>query len=183
MFQIPSLATLTIVALLMSQTVFGQAAAPTATPIITFTEHSDTNLTATYTDGSGVTTNLTVTANPAFSTDAWFVSTGLLTNAAAAWFEPFSTTSFNDISGVFPFTGTISVFSDEPGVCPLGCPSNNTIAGPIAFDTSSGGSVSVYGIFNDLGDAPAGVPDTGPTASLFAFSLVGLALLRRKISC
>src|SRR5437588_8891947 len=143
MFQIPSLATLTIVALLMSQTVFGQPATPTATPISTFTEHSDTNLTATYTDGSGVTTNLTVTANPAFSTDAWFVSTGLLTNAAAAWFEPFSTTSFNDISGVFPFTGTISVFSDEPGVCPLGCPSNNTIAGPIAFDTSSGGSVSV----------------------------------------
>jgi VPDSG-CTERM motif len=35
--------------------------------------------------------------------------------------------------------------------------------------------------FNDNGDTARGVPDTGPTGSLFGLSLMGLALLRRRL--
>jgi hypothetical protein len=74
------------------------------------------------------------------------------------------------------------IFSDVPGG--PGLFDNNTRSTfEIAVDRSNPSSpVLVYGVFNDLGDTRATVPDTGTTASLLGFSLTGLAFLRRKLS-
>ena len=172
LFQIPFLTTLMIAATFVTSTMFGQVAMPT--PVITFTEHSDTNLTATYTNSSGLTTNLTVTANPFFAADAWIVDTSpVVPTGVYDWSEPGG--GSNRVEAI---TSRFFVFSDNFGP---GLSSNNEISTvPIAVDNSTGSSV--YGIFNDLGDTAA-VPDTGRTASLLGFSLVGLAFLRRKMTC
>lgn len=174
----------TIATALIMPTVHGQAPIPTPTPVVVFTEKSSTDLTAVYTNGMGVSTNLTVIFDPSFP-DSWEVETDptvLLPTLGigAGWFEPSSTSSGNGIgSGVNEWF----VGSDEPFVPGAMAFANNTQTSyAIASDVTGGGSVPVYGIFNDLGDRPAGVPDTGTTASLLGFSLAGLAFLRRKLS-
>jgi hypothetical protein len=96
----------------------------------------------------------------------------------AAWFEPFSTTSINNILGS---VSSFRVASDIPytGTGTGILTNNQRTAIPIAIVVGTG--PIVYGVFNDLGDSPTGVPDTGTTASLFGFSLAGLAFLRRKL--
>ena len=171
----------TIAAVLITQTVCAQAAVPTPTPVITFTEINDTTLTAVYTNGAGVSTNLTVTPTAPGATDSWSVAgtATLIPTGIASWFEPSSTSSFNTVNGV-ALGGPWLVLSDLTTACPF-CVANNTMSpNIIATDTTT--ASSVYGIFNDLGDAPAGVPDTGTTASLLGFSLAGLAFLRRKLA-
>jgi VPDSG-CTERM motif len=164
-----------ITAAFVTQSVCGQV-----TPVITFTEHSSTNLTAVYTDGSGGTTNLTVNLIAGF-TDAWNVDltgTNLQTlgRTSATWVEP-NTVDFQN--SVIPNVSFFDVFSDAVGT---GQFANNTITiNPIAVDGSGSAPVGVFGIFNDLGDTAA-VPDTGTTASLLGLSLAGLAFLRRKLS-
>src|SRR5260370_23916006 len=144
-------------AALITQTVCGQM--PTPTPVITFTEINNTTLSAVYTNSAGVMTPLTV--NPQ-GTDSWIVTTPsfLFVQDGSNWFEPSSTTSVNRIS---PETNSWFVSSDQPPP-PAGIivPANDTISNRIALDTTNTNSpVLVYGIFNDLGDTPATVPDTG----------------------
>jgi hypothetical protein len=164
----------------VTQPVNGQT--PTSTPVITFTEYSSTNLTAVYTNSSGGTTNLIVTPFPGF-TDLWTVALpsdgSLVTFNDAAWLEPSSTTSINNILGQ---VSSFRVTSDIPLTGPPGAgvlTNNQMTAFPIAIVVGTG--PIVFGVFNDLGDV-ATVPDTGTTASLLGFSLMGLAFLRRKLS-
>ena len=168
----------TIAAALITRSICAQIAIPTPTPVITFTEHSDNNLTAVYTNGSGTKTKLSVTG----SGDLWFVSTPTLVSTGfAAWFEPSSSLEINFIQPSGTGLG-FDVFSDRStrGVVAM---SNDTMTSlPIATDLSNPTApVSVFGIFNDLGDIASTVPDTGMTATLLGFSLAGLAFLRRKL--
>jgi VPDSG-CTERM motif len=164
-----------ITAALLTQPVFG-----TSIPVITFTEKSNTDLTAVYTDGSGATTNLTVTPDPS-STDVWSVTTPsylVSTGNQATWSEPSSTNSLNVITGfaLMPVFFVSSDLSGGPGLF-----ANNTRSTFAIAAVPGAAPVLVYGVFNDLGDSAAGVPDTGTTASLFGLSLAGLAFLRRKV--
>ena len=154
-------------------------AAPTPTPVVTFTEINDTTLTAVYTNGSGFSTPLTVTPQGA---DQWDVTlSGNLSNPGTAgngWIEPDSTA----VNQLFPFFGSgWTVISDETFTGPGQFANNQITSSPIATDnTISTAPVSVFGVFNDLRDT-ATVPDTGTTASLFGLSLTGLAFFRRKL--
>jgi hypothetical protein len=50
----------------------------------------------------------------------------------------------------------------------------------VSFGTNTADGHALFVTFNDNGDVAA-APDSGTTFSLFGFSLMGLAFLRRKL--
>jgi hypothetical protein len=136
---------------------------------IVLTEKSSTSLSATF---NGSTTGVTV-----FNTgpNSWEVnfSTKVLATGVVTWFEPEN--------------ASLSNFVGDSGSNTLDVGSENSIFSPVNANRSTGsfGTNTVDGhplfiTFNDNGDVAA-APDTGTTFSLFGFSLMGLAFLRRKL--
>lgn len=138
--------------------------------LISLTELSSTNLTATY-DGS--TVGITVTpGNP----DSWTVilpaSAFILGFAGAAWAEPENPfTLGNAVSAID--NSTLMVTSDVAATSLL---ANKTTIFTGAFDRGDGAPISIT--FNDVEDAVA-VPESGSTCGLLALGLAALLGARR----
>ena len=167
--QIRSLLTLSCAAAasLLSQTVYGQM--PTPTPAITFTEINDTTLTAVY----NLEPSTSITVIPE-GIDQWQVQLpgNLLAESDATWAEPSGINAGNQVT--HPSVHLFVVGSDVSGAS--GFPNNTQSSSPIANDVAGAGPspISVYGVFNDLGDTPTTVPDTGSTLGLLALALAAL---------
>ena len=160
-----------ITAVWLSQPVFGVA----ITPTLTLTEVSSTQLDWAWDAAGGGTHGTVITMTP----DNWGPTSisgpnigTVHTDVVGLWQEPENVAGLRNLGQAIydPTNGwDLFVLSDDIG----------------AGTTPNGQSVS-FGTFNvkfvDNGDAPAGVPDTGTTASLFGLSLTGLAFLRRKLS-
>jgi VPDSG-CTERM motif len=156
-----------ITAALVTQPAFGVAIVNNI--VITENSNSSTGLTVTY-NGSPVTVSFT-------SSDNWFFSMpgGFLSQGQPQWTEPVTSNLVNYVD----FTTNVEaiVHSD---ILPNGLFNPPAADGaPVQVGTVQG--VPVIATFNDLGDTAATVPDTGTTGSLLGLSLMGLALLRRKV--
>jgi hypothetical protein len=160
-FKLSTLASLgiAITAALVAQPVF-------AVHQFVMIENSSTSLTATY-DGSPLTVTFV-------ESDHWTI-TGfpllvVFNPGLLLWIEPENSDLFNSF-------GNGVVFSDGPG--DIGVPNGTTID-KVGVDGSDSAPISAT--FFDNGDV-AGVPDAGSTLPLLGFASLGLAALRRKLSC
>src|SRR3954454_22326376 len=136
--------------------------------LISLTELSSTNLTATY-DGSAFGITVTPGANP----DTWTVvlpsSAFILGWTGAAWTEPeISTTLGNTVSPIG--NNTLLVTSDVAATPLL---KNGATIFTTTFDTRD--AVGILISFNDLGDGATTVPETGSTLGLLALTLTAMA--------
>ena len=164
---------MTIAAVLI--TLLTQSASGQAPPVNTlvFTEKSNTILDATY-NGSPLSVTFV-------NSDFWHVTIPSTTfSTPALWLEPDPGPPFfaNFVAPLVVGGSALGIGSDS-GPVAGGHPDGFTITN-FGTDSSNGGSISVT--FYDRGDIAAAVPDTGTTASLFGFSLAGLAFLRRKLA-
>ena len=150
---------------LLSASVF----AGTVGHLISLTELSSTNLTATY-DGSSI--GITVTpGNP----DSWTVtlpaSAFILGFAGAAWAEPDNpTTMGNSVLAIG--NNTLQITSDVPATLAL---ANKATIGTTTFDTRDAAPILIT--FNDVADVVS-VPEPGSTCGLLALGLVVLLAAR-----
>ena len=138
---------------------------------IVLTENSSTDLSVTF-DGSPVLVSNT-------AQDQWIVTfpnTFIFGGYTLFWEEnPISPILGNIVNA--SGTNELEVFSDFPtGRDPAGEPNGSTQSRP-AFD--SGNPVTVNFTFNDLGDGPSTVPDTGSTLGLLFVPVVALLAARR----
>jgi hypothetical protein len=139
-------------------------------------ENSSTSLSVTY-DGTPVP----VTLSP--GPDNWLLNPLPVNLSPSAfsllWFEPGTSTLFNHLAEI-PASGQFFVSSDTPIFGTFSAQSNGFTYVNAGLDNSDGVGVDIT--FRDHGDIAA-TPDTGTTGSLFALSLIGLAFLRRKMTC
>lgn len=167
---------LAITAAWLTEPLFGQAA---ATPTLTLTEASNTQLNWSWNGAGGGTSGTITTATPDVWLNAAISGEGFGSSGSSPfvnWQEPGSTGFQNQASFLIPASGIgggwhLTVHSDVIGTG--GIPDGQTFPGAgynIVFVDSAATSET------------ASVPDTGTTASLLGFSLVGLAFLRRKLS-
>lgn len=135
---------------------------------LVITKNSSTSLTAILNG----TTPLSVSPHGA---DSWTIAmpAGVGGLGHQSWAEPDAAGIFVTIDPAFP--NQLDVFSGHSGAggLPHLAPDN------VNF-TLSGNPLTVT--FFDKSDAPK-APDTGSTAFLLGFSLVGLAFLHRKMTC
>lgn len=161
-----------IIGLAISQVAIGQTAAPTPHSLV-LTEHSSTNLTATF-------DNSAVPVYPTGLSDQWSLGVSGLTPLYpdAGWLEP---DNFNEANLLFFFTdGTISVISDSTlDILPQLLAPNNITINSVFFDSNDQLPVDVT--FNDLGDTVTTVPETGSTLALMCLSGIALFVASRLV--
>jgi VPDSG-CTERM motif len=135
---------------------------------IVFTENSSTSLSATF---NRSTTGVTVfNTGPNF----WEVSfTGVAATGVVSWFEPENASLSNFVGG--SGSNTLDIGSENSVFSPVNANGSN-----VSFGTNAADGHALFVTFNDNGDVVA-APDSGTTFSLFGFSLMGLAFLRRKL--
>ena len=133
--------------------------------LISLTELSSTNLTATY---DLLTMDATVTPGPA---DSWTVVLPayafILGFGGAAWAEPENPTTMGNVVSAIG-NNTLLVTSDVTAANLL---ANNTPIFTGAFDMRDSAPILIT--FTDVGDAVA-VPETGSTGGLLVFGLMAL---------
>jgi hypothetical protein len=137
----------------------------TVSHLVSLTEFSSTNLTATY---DGVTTGVTVTpGNP----DSWTVllpaSAFILGFGGAAWAEPENPTTMGNAVSMFG-NNTLMVTSDVAATSLL---TNGMTIATGTFDTRDSAPILIK--FTDVGDAVS-VPEPGSTGSLLVLALMAL---------
>ena len=140
--------------------------------LISLTELSSTNLTATY-DGS--TAGITVT--PGINPDTWTVvlpsSAFILGFAGATWAEPEGPAFGNFVTAIG--NNTLSVTSDVPTIAPP--LANNASIFTNTFDTQD--QLGILIAFHDVQDSAVAVPEPGSTWALLALGLAILVVGRR----
>jgi VPDSG-CTERM motif len=166
-----------VVATIVTQSV--NAAPNPPSHFIVLEENSSTSLTVTF-DGMTMPTGVTVTPTAGMP-DSWSVSfdsllTDATTGTSSTWAEPGSTGAVNRVTvpDIGPF-GTLSVLSDISGTAA----NQDETQSPLVFGVYRGDGGLVFVTFDDDGDAPTTVPDSGSTFGLFGASLFGLFGARR----